>query len=141
MAECSVLVAVMREVQGLYVHSRTTCCVFCRCAVAAAGTVSGVQASLQSAFEMLTFITATIVSRPPQFPWLMAASCAAVCAAACLFFSNAWQTAGGSRQEVLAALTGWFGRKLTPGQGDAPTHATLQLSMYSPVQGGSGRQS
>lgn len=131
----------MREVQSLYVHSHTTCCVFCRCAVGAVGTVSGVQASLQSAFEVLMFITAIIVSRPPQFPWLMAASCAAVCSAACLYFSNAWQTAGGSRQELLAALAGWFGRKpLTPGQGHAPTHST-QLSVYSHEQGGSGQQS
>lgn len=123
----------MSRAHSLYVHSRTTCCVFCRCAVdAAAGTVSGVQASLQSASEVLMFITATIVNRPAQFPWLMAASCAAVCFAACLFFVHAWHTAGSSRQEVLAALAGWFGRKpLAPGQDHAPTQETQQLSVYS----------
>lgn len=50
-----------------------------------AGTVSGVQASLQSAFEVMSFLVGALINRPQQFHWLMAGSCAAACAAAGLF--------------------------------------------------------
>jgi hypothetical protein len=50
-----------------------------------AGTVSGVQASLQSAFEVLSFVVGAVINRPQQFHWLMAGSCTAVLAATGLF--------------------------------------------------------
>lgn len=56
-----------------------------------AGAVSGVQASLQSAFEILSFAAGAVVSRPQWFHWLMTGSCGAVVAAAVLYGGYAAQ--------------------------------------------------
>lgn len=56
---------------------------------ACAGTVSGVQASLQSSFEIGSFIAGTILRSPKDFHWLMAGSCAAVATAAATFYAFA----------------------------------------------------
>lgn len=69
----------------------TTHCRVCR---HPAGTVSGVQASLQSAFEILSFAAGTAVSKPEKFHWLMTGSCTAVGLAACLYYSYACLPAG-----------------------------------------------
>jgi hypothetical protein len=53
------------------------------------GTVSGVQASLQSAFEILSFIAGSILHQPSQFHMLMAGSCGAVATAAGLYAAHA----------------------------------------------------
>lgn len=55
------------------------------------GAVSGVQASLQSAFEILSFVAGAVVSRPQWFHWLMTGSCGAVLAAAVLYGGYAAQ--------------------------------------------------
>lgn len=55
------------------------------CARAVTGTVSGVQAALQSLFEVASFVAGCIAPRPELFPWLMAGSCCAVGAAAALY--------------------------------------------------------
>lgn len=49
------------------------------------GTVSGVQGSIQSFFEILSFVAGAIVSRPELFHWLMAGSCGVVAAATVLY--------------------------------------------------------
>jgi hypothetical protein len=73
--------------------------VCCMCA----GTVSGVQASLQSAFEILSFVAGAVVSSPQQFHWLMAGSSAAVAAAAGLYhvwaIRDYWQVVHGRQSD------------------------------------------
>lgn len=51
----------------------------------AAGTVSGVQAALQSFFEILSFVAGCVIHQPERFHWLMLSSCLAVAAAAGLY--------------------------------------------------------
>lgn len=51
----------------------------------AAGTVSGVQASIQSFFEILSFVAGCVVNKPEHFHWLMSGSCCAVASAAALY--------------------------------------------------------
>lgn len=61
-----------------------------------AGTVSGVQSSIQSFFEILSFVAGCIIHKPEQFHWLMSGSCAAVLAAGGLYLiycSQQWRRA------------------------------------------------
>jgi hypothetical protein len=51
------------------------------------GTVSGVQASVQSLCEIASFVAGSILSRPQQFPALMAGSCCAVASAGGLYLA------------------------------------------------------
>jgi hypothetical protein len=65
-----------------------------------AGTVSGVQGSLQSAFQMAAYIAGLAVPQPERFPWLMAASCGVVALAALLFTRFALRTRSGRALEA-----------------------------------------
>lgn len=56
-------------------------CVCCLCA----GVVNGVQGSLQSAFEIASFVMGILVPQPQHFHWLMLASVAAVAAATAVY--------------------------------------------------------
>ncbi len=53
-----------------------------------AGAVSGVQGSLQSAFQTLSYAVGIAVPRAEDFSWLMAGSCCVVAAAAALYTSS-----------------------------------------------------
>jgi hypothetical protein len=89
LASNSLLAAGTVTVNQCAVHSKhpADTCTACVLHVACwpAGTVSGVQASLQSAFEVLSFLVGAVIHRPQQFHWLMAGSCAAILAATALF--------------------------------------------------------
>jgi 1,4-dihydroxy-2-naphthoate octaprenyltransferase len=52
-----------------------------------AGTVSGVQASIQSFFEILSFVAGLIAHQPQDFWVLMLGSCGSVAAAAGLYIA------------------------------------------------------
>jgi len=52
-----------------------------------AGAASGVQSSLQSAFQTLSYAVGIAVPRAEDFTWLMAGSCCVVAAAATLYTS------------------------------------------------------
>ena len=63
-------------------------CTRSRCRVSgSAGAVSGVQSSLQSAFQTLSYAVGIAVPRAEDFAWLMAGSCCVVAAAATLYTS------------------------------------------------------
>lgn len=64
------------------------------------GAVSGVQGSLQSAFQMMAYVAGLAVPQPERFPWLMAASCGVVALAALLFARFALRTRFGSALET-----------------------------------------
>jgi hypothetical protein len=69
----------------------------CFCCCTAAGTVSGVQASIQSFFEICSFIAGIVVHQPHRFHWLMLASCVSVAAAAGLYFTFVCRGSGSAR--------------------------------------------
>jgi hypothetical protein len=58
--------------------------VCCLCA----GVVNGVQGSLQSAFEIASFVMGILVPQPQHFHWLMLASCAVVASAAAVYVKH-----------------------------------------------------
>ncbi|KAL4422722.1 hypothetical protein ABPG75_008919 [Micractinium tetrahymenae] len=66
------------------------------------GAVSGVQGSLQSLLQMLAYLAGVVQPGTQQFPWLMAASCCAVGAAAALVTAFAVRTGCGRRLPGLA---------------------------------------
>lgn len=56
---------------------------------AAAGTVTGVQGSMQSLFEIISFVAGSILSAPPEFHWLMLGSLCAISGAGLLYLAYA----------------------------------------------------
>jgi hypothetical protein len=59
--------------------------------------VGGVQASIQSFFEICSFVAGIAVHQPQRFHWLMLASCAAVATAAGLYLAFVCRASGSSR--------------------------------------------
>ncbi|KAI8465599.1 MAG: hypothetical protein J3K34DRAFT_84448 [Monoraphidium minutum] len=49
------------------------------------GAVNGVQSSVQSVFEIMSFVAGAILRAPQQFHWLMLGSCASISAAGALY--------------------------------------------------------
>jgi hypothetical protein len=76
-------------------------CPGCFCCCRHAGTVSGVQASLQSAFEVVSFLAGAVVNQPQQFHWLMTGSCGTVGLAAIVYLTYAGSAAGSRAQRQL----------------------------------------
>lgn len=71
--------------------------------LSALGTVSGVQGSMQSLFQMIAYCWAVVLPAPTNFVWLMAGSCGVVLLAAILFTTFALRMRCGiglSKQEV-----------------------------------------
>ncbi|KAF8060042.1 solute carrier family 40 member 1 [Scenedesmus sp. PABB004] len=73
------------------------------------GTVSGVQASLQSAFEIASFVAGCVLHRPEQFPVLMAGSVCAVAAAAALYAAHACRGGGRAAPGPAAVVVAHHG--------------------------------
>ncbi|GBF99021.1 hypothetical protein Rsub_11825 [Raphidocelis subcapitata] len=59
------------------------------------GAVSGVQSSMQSLFEIASFVAGSALHRPDQFHWLMLGSCCAVASAGLLYLAYLARHRGG----------------------------------------------
>lgn len=97
------------------------------------------QSSVQSLFEILSFVAGSILHRPSQFHWLMLGSCAAVSAAGALYavyaLSHLLRGGGGGGGEGVGGGGGGGG-----GVGRGGGYARLEEAGAPPgdAQGGGG---
>lgn len=107
----------------------------------AAGTVSGVQASIQSFFEICSFIAGCIVHRPEQFHWLMVGSVCAVLTAAGLYLAFVCRGAGnvnGDAGPSRAGLAGVLPVSISSRSGAQQEYGRLETARHSTADSEAG---